>query len=95
MIFFFLYNIRLYYLIVFLRYKKLLFQQYMKIHLKFSLLLEETLSRFAVRPPIARVSILPDPHAEIADNAFTAAEFSAAIDGIYTYVLRIHPEIER
>lgn len=56
---------------------------------------EDTLSRFAVRPPIARVSILPDPHAEIADNAFTAAEFSAAIDGIYTYVLRIHPEIER
>ena len=55
---------------------------------------EDTLSRFSVKPPIARVSILPDPHAELADNAFTTAEFTAAIDGIYTYVLRTHPEIE-
>ena len=56
---------------------------------------EDTLSRFAVKPPVARVSVLPDPHAELADNAFTAAEFSSAIDGIYTYVLRTHPEIEQ
>jgi hypothetical protein len=56
---------------------------------------EDTLSRFPVRPPMARVSVLPDPHAELADNAFTTAEFTAAIDGIYTYVLRKHPEIER
>ena len=56
---------------------------------------EATLSRFASPPPLARVSILPEPHAELADNAFTSAEFSAAIDGIYTYVLRIHPEIEQ
>ena len=56
---------------------------------------EDTLSRFPVRPPIARVSVLPDPHAELVDNAFTTAEFTAAIDGIYTYVLRKHPEIER
>ena len=55
---------------------------------------EDALSRFPVRPPIARVSILPDPHAELADNAFTTAEFTAAIDGIYTYVLRKHPEKE-
>ena len=55
---------------------------------------EDTLSRFSVKPPIARVSVLPDPHAELADNAFTTAEFTAAIDGIYTYVLRKHPEIE-
>jgi hypothetical protein len=55
---------------------------------------EDTLSRFSVKPPIARVSVLPDPHAELADNAFTTAEFTAAIDGIYTYVLRTHPEIE-
>lgn len=54
---------------------------------------EDTLARFAVPPPLARVSVLPDPHAELADNAFTAAEFSNALDGIYTYVLRIHPEI--
>lgn len=56
---------------------------------------EATLSRFIEPPPMARVSILPDPHAELADNAFTAAEFSNAVDGIYTYVLRIHPEIDR
>lgn len=56
---------------------------------------EDTLSRFVFPPPLARVSILPDPHAELADNAFTTAEFSGAIDGVYTYVLRTHPEIDR
>ena len=56
---------------------------------------EETLARFTVAPPMARVSVLPDPHAELADNAFTAAEFSSALDGIYTYVMRIHPEIDQ
>ena len=56
---------------------------------------DDTLSRFATPPPIARVSVLPDPHAELADNAFTAAEFSNALDGIYTYVLRIHPELDK
>ena len=56
---------------------------------------EDMLSRFPVKPPMARVSVLPDPHAELVDNAFTAAEFTAAIDGIYTYVLRTHPEIEQ
>ena len=56
---------------------------------------EDTLSRFTTPPPIARVSILPDPHAELVDNAFTAAEFTAALDGVYTYVLRTHPEIEQ
>lgn len=56
---------------------------------------EDTLSRFATPPPLARVSVLPDPHAELADNAFTAAEFSSALDGIYTYVFRIHPEMEQ
>lgn len=55
---------------------------------------EDTLARFREPPPLARVSILPDPHAELADNAFTAAEFESAIDGIYNYVLRTHPEIE-
>lgn len=55
---------------------------------------EGTLSRFRQPPPMARVSVLPDPHAELADNAFTAAEFASALDGIYTYVLRTHPEIE-
>jgi hypothetical protein len=56
---------------------------------------EETISRFTSELPIARVSILPDPHAELADNAFTTAEFSSAIDGIYTYVLRTNPELEQ
>ena len=55
----------------------------------------ETLSRFSSPPPLARVSVLPDPHAELVDNAFTAAEYSSALDGIYTYVLRIHPEIDQ
>lgn len=56
---------------------------------------DDTLSRFTVKPPMARVSVLPDPHAELADNAFTTAEFTAAIDGIYTYILRTHPEIDQ
>lgn len=55
----------------------------------------ETLSRFSSPPPLARVSVLPDPHAELAGDALTAAEFGDAIDGIYTYVLRIHPEVDR
>lgn len=52
----------------------------------------ETLAGFEEPPPKARVSILPDPHAELADNALTAAEFGAAIEAIYTYVLRKRPE---
>ena len=55
----------------------------------------DVLSRFSTPPPIARVSVLPDPHAELADNAFTAAEYSNALDGIYTYVMRIRPEMEQ
>ena len=55
----------------------------------------DVLSRFSAPPPIARVSVLPDPHAELADNAFTAAEYSNALDGIYTYVMRIRPEMEQ
>lgn len=55
---------------------------------------EETLAGFRSPPPMARVSILPDPHAELVNNALTSAEFASALDGIYTYVLRTHPEIE-
>jgi hypothetical protein len=54
---------------------------------------EATIAEFREPPPMARVSVLPDPHAELADNAFTAAEFASALDGIYTYVLRTHPEM--
>ena len=56
---------------------------------------EATITEFREPPPMARVSVLPDPHAELADNAFTAAEFASALDGIYTYVLRTHPEIDK
>ena len=55
---------------------------------------EATLADFRFPPPKARVSILPDPHAELVNNALTSAEFMDALDGIYTYVLRTHPEIE-
>ena len=55
---------------------------------------EATLAGFRDPPPKARVSILADPHAELVNNALTSAEFSHALDGIYTYVLRTHPEIE-
>ena len=54
---------------------------------------EGTLAAFREPPPMARVSILPDPHAELAENAFTAAEYASALDGIYTYVLRTRPEV--
>ena len=54
---------------------------------------EGTLAAFRESPPLARVSILPDPHAELAENAFTAAEYASALDGIYTYVLRTRPEV--
>lgn len=56
---------------------------------------EETLAAFSVPPPKARVSVLPDPHADLDENAFTTAEFSSALDAIYTYVRRTRPEIER
>ena len=54
---------------------------------------EDVLSQLKGRVPVARTSILPDPHAELVDNAFTMAEFSNALDCIYTYVLRINPEM--
>ena len=55
---------------------------------------EATLADFRSPPPMARVSILSDPHAELVNDALTSAEFMDALDGIYTYVLRTHPEIE-
>ena len=56
---------------------------------------ESTLAEFRNPPPKARLSILPDPHADLDEQAFTAAEFTSALDAIYTYVLRTNPEIER
>ncbi len=40
------------------------------------------------RPPAARLSIIPDAHAEIAPDAFTHAEFGEALLKIYDYVTR-------
>ena len=51
-----------------------------------------SISGFGSSLPKARVSIIPDPHAEISPDAFTFAEFSLAIEHIYDYVLRPIPE---
>ena len=51
-----------------------------------------TLARFRGRLPKARVSLIPDPHAEISPDAFTFGEFAVAIEHIYDYVLRPKPE---
>ena len=51
-----------------------------------------TLERLEKRVPKARVSLIPDPHAEITPDAFTFGEFSLAIEHIYDYVLRPLPE---
>ena len=51
-----------------------------------------TLERFGGKLPKARVSLIPDPHAEIDPDAFTFGEFALAIEHIYDYVLRPLPE---
>ena len=51
-----------------------------------------TLGRFGGKLPKARVSLIPDPHAEIASDAFTFGEFELALEHIYDYVLRPPPE---
>ncbi len=48
----------------------------------------ETLAHFDGKLPKARVSLIPDPHAEISPDAFTHGEFSTALRHIYEYVLR-------
>ncbi len=53
---------------------------------------EAALRDLAEPPPKARLSILPDPHAELSADAFTFAEFSEALLGVYAYVLHLHPE---
>lgn len=49
---------------------------------------EAALARFAGRIPRARVSIIPDPHADFAPESFTYGEFATAIRHVYDYVLR-------
>ena len=51
-----------------------------------------TFERFGEKIPKARVSLIPDPHAEITPDAFTFGEFCLAIEHIYDYVLRPLPE---
>lgn len=48
----------------------------------------ETLSYFSSKLPRARVSLIPDPHAEISPDAFTVGEFNTALTHVYEYVLR-------
>ena len=47
-----------------------------------------TLGRFGGKLPKARVSLIPDPHAEIAPDAFTFGEFTLAVGHVYDYALR-------
>lgn len=49
---------------------------------------EETHARFGGGLPRARVTLIPDPHAEISPDTFTFGEFSAAVAHVYAYVLR-------
>jgi len=49
---------------------------------------DETLARFGGGLPRARVTIIPDPHAELVPEAFTFGEFALAIEHVYAYVLR-------
>lgn len=49
---------------------------------------EETLALFGRKIPLARVSVLPDPHTEFAPDEFTLGDFRYALDHVYSYVLR-------
>jgi hypothetical protein len=53
---------------------------------------EETLAQFNGGLPKARVSFIPDPHAELSPDAFTYGEFSLALEHIYDYVLKLNPD---
>ena len=48
----------------------------------------ETHARFGPGLPRARVTLIPDPHVELAPENFTYGEFSAALEHVYAYVLR-------
>lgn len=53
---------------------------------------DETFGRFGGGLPRARVTIIPDPHAELVPEAFTFGEFALAIEHVYAYVLRPRAE---
>jgi putative intracellular protease/amidase len=47
---------------------------------------EQTFERLRRRIPKARVTVIPDPHAELVPDAFTFGEFAQALAHVYTYV---------
>lgn len=49
---------------------------------------EDTLALFGKHIPRARVSLIPDPHAELTPDEFTFGDFNVALRHIYDYVLR-------
>ena len=49
---------------------------------------EQTLALFGRNIPLARVTLIPDPHVELVPTAFTFAEFAAALQHVYEYALR-------
>lgn len=49
---------------------------------------EDVLGAFDGPIPKSRVSFIPDPHAELFPDTFTRAEFDAALDKLYAYLLR-------
>ena len=49
---------------------------------------EQTLALFGRNIPLARVTLIPDPHVELVPTAFTFAEFAAALRHVYEYALR-------
>ena len=48
----------------------------------------DTLAFFSRKLSRARVSLIPDPHAELSPDAFTVGEFNSALAHVYEYVLR-------
>lgn len=49
---------------------------------------EETLALFGGGIPLARVSIIPDPHTDFVPGEFTRGDFLYALEHVYSYVLR-------
>lgn len=49
---------------------------------------EETLALFGRGIPLARVSIIPDPHTDFVPGEFTRGDFIYALEQVYSYVLR-------
>lgn len=49
---------------------------------------EDKIGCFGRHLPLARTSIIPDPHVELSPDALTVGEFNLAIEHIYRYVTR-------